>query len=95
MPNELAVRGEDDERDTKDEAVKTISETDLFRVGRFAPFRGIDGVDFNIPTVTKPIKREKIGPRTKIKGKSQSCFISDPFLFYTSLNLYCHFSRLH
>ena len=26
---------------------------------------------------------------------SQSCFVSDPFLFYKSVNLHCYFSKLH
>ena len=26
---------------------------------------------------------------------SQSCFISDPFLFYESVNRHCYFSKLH
>ena len=68
MPNELAVRGETDENDTVDEVAETINETDLFTVGEFALFRGTDSLDFNIVRITKPVKRNKLGPRTKITG---------------------------
>ena len=56
MPNELAVRGETDENDTVDEVAETINETDLFTVGKFALFRGTDGLDFNVLRITKPVK---------------------------------------
>ena len=65
MPKELAFRGETDENDTVDEVAETINETDLFIVGEFALFRGTDGLDFNILRITKPVKRKKLGPRTK------------------------------
>ena len=68
MPNELAVRGETDENDTVDEVAETINETDLFTVGKFALFRGTDDLDFNILRITKPVKRKKLGLRTKITG---------------------------
>ena len=68
MPNELAVRGETDENDTVDEVAETINETGLFTVGKFALFRGINGLNFNILRITKPVKRKKLGPRTKITG---------------------------
>ena len=37
-------------------------------MGEFALFRGTDGLDFNILRITKPVKRKKLGPRTKITG---------------------------
>ena len=37
-------------------------------MGEFALFRGTDGLDFNIFRITKPVKRKKLGPRTKITG---------------------------
>ena len=68
MPNELAVRGETDENDRVYEVAETINETDLFTVGEFTLFQGTDGLDFNILRITKPVKRKKLGPRTKITG---------------------------
>ena len=44
---------------------ETIDETDLFTMGEFTPFRGTDGLAFNILRITKPVKREKLGPRTR------------------------------
>ena len=35
-------------------------------MGEFSLFRGTDGLDFNILKITKPVKRNKLGPRTKI-----------------------------
>ena len=68
ISNKLAVRGETDENDTVDEVAETVNETDLFTVGEFALFRGTDALDFNILRITKPVKRNKLGPRNKITG---------------------------
>ena len=38
------------------------------QMGEFALFRGTDGLDFDILRITKPVKRKKLGPRTKITG---------------------------
>ena len=65
MLNELAFRGETDENYTVDEVAETINETDLFTVSEFALFRGTDCLDFSILRITKPVKRKKLGPRTK------------------------------
>ena len=65
MPNDLAASIE--EKMIKEARwIKlrkfTVNETDLFRVLGFVLFLRTNGLYFNILKVTKPLKREKLGP---------------------------------